>query len=42
MAGGMAPRLVSPGVGEPYDARYGDLVVRVVGCQHLLEEANGA
>jgi predicted AAA+ superfamily ATPase len=30
--------VVSPGVMEPYEARYGDLLVRVVGCQHLLDE----
>ena len=28
--------VVSPGVTEAYDARYGDLLVRVVGCEHLL------
>ena len=28
--------IVSPGVIEPYDTRAGRLVVRVVGCEHLL------
>ncbi len=28
--------LVAPGVGTAYDRRFGDLVVRVVGCHHLL------
>ncbi|RPJ70928.1 MAG: DUF4143 domain-containing protein [Acidobacteria bacterium] len=31
--------VVSPGVTEPYDRRYGDRIVRVMGCQHLLLDA---
>jgi predicted AAA+ superfamily ATPase len=30
--------LVCPGVDEPYDRRVGTLVVRTVGCQHLLQD----
>ncbi|MBI1876402.1 MAG: DUF4143 domain-containing protein, partial [Acidobacteria bacterium] len=30
--------LVCPGVDEPYDRRVGPLVVRTVGCQHLLRD----
>jgi predicted AAA+ superfamily ATPase len=30
--------VVCPGVEEPYERRYGDLIVRVVGCRHLIDE----
>ncbi len=30
--------VVSPGVTDPYERRYGGLVVRVVGCRHLLDQ----
>lgn len=29
--------LVAPGVTNPHDVRYGEFVVRVLGCQHLLD-----
>jgi hypothetical protein len=30
--------VVCPGVDDAYDRRYGDLIVRVAGCRHLLAE----
>jgi len=30
--------VVCPGVEEAYDSRYGDLILRVAGCRHLLDE----